>query len=265
MELRLSLSTLLALCLTASAAHAADWEIDGKHSSANFKIRHMMISDVRGQIGGIKGTVNFDGKNVDDAKVTAQLDPATINTGDANRDAHLKNADFFDVTKFPSMTFESTGVIPVLRGGFKLGGKLTMHGVTRPVELTVDGPTESIKDSKGVTRVGASATTTIKRKDWGLTYNSTLDNGGVALGEEVQVTIEVELVKKETPAGSTAETPSAPATDTKTAKPVKEKKVKEKKEKPVKEKKEKPAKTKKDSKTDSNGKASDTKSDSTSK
>lgn len=260
MELRLSLSTLLALCLTASAAHASDWEIDGKHSSANFKIRHMMISDVRGQIGGIKGNVNFDGKNVDDVKVTAQLDPATINTGDANRDAHLKNADFFDVTKFPSMTFESTGVVPVLRGGFKLGGKLTMHGVTRPVELTVDGPTESIKDSKGVTRVGAAATTTIKRKDWGLSYNSTLDNGGVALGEEVQVTIEVELVKKEAPAGSATENPAA-ATDTKAAKPVKEKKVKEKKEKPVKEKKEKPVKTKKESKD----KASDTKSDTTSK
>ncbi|MBY0547929.1 MAG: YceI family protein [Candidatus Obscuribacterales bacterium] len=263
MELRLSLSTLLALCLTASAAHAADWEIDGKHSSANFKIRHMMISDVRGQIGGIKGTVNFDGKNVDDIKVTAQLDPATINTGDANRDAHLKNADFFDVTKFPSMTFESTGVVPVLRGGFKLGGKLTMHGVTRPVELTVDGPTESIKDSKGVTRVGAAATTTIKRKDWGLTYNSTLDNGGVALGEDVQVTIEVELVKKETPAGSATETPASPSTDKKADKPVKEKKVKEKKEKPVKAKKEKQVKTKTDK--DSKDNATDSKSGTSSK
>lgn len=264
MELRQSLTALLALAFTASAAQAADWDIDGKHSSANFKIRHMMISDVRGQIGGIKGTVSYDGKNVDDVKVTAQLDPATINTGDANRDAHLKNADFFDVTKYPSMTFESTGVVPVLRGGFKLGGKLTMHGVTRPVELTVDGPTEAIKDAKGGTRVGASATTTIKRKDFGLTYNSTLDNGGVALGEEVQVTLEIELVKKDT-----ASTQSETQSDSK-AKPTSEKKTKEKKEKPAKEKKEKPAKEKKEKpakekKSDSKDKKSDTKSDTTSK
>lgn len=246
MDLRHSILALVAFSFSITAANAAVWDIDGKHSSATFKIRHMMISDVRGQIGGIKGTVNYDGKNVDDIKVNAQLDPSTIDTGDDNRDAHLKNADFFDVAKYPTMTFESTGVVPILRGGFKLGGKLTMHGVTRPVELSVDGPTEPIKDAKGATKIGAVGTTTIKRKDFGLTYNSTLDNGGVALGEDVQITLDLELVRRDG-----ASDGAAPANDAKTPPATTDKKAKkEKKEKPVKEKavKEKPVKEKKESK-----------------
>ncbi len=243
MGLRHLLLVVGAFFLLAPGARAAQWDIDGKHSSATFKVQHMMISGVRGQMGGITGTVDYDGKNVDDIKVSAQLDPATINTGDAGRDGHLKNTDFFDVAKYPTITFESTGTIPVLRGGFRLGGKLTMHGVTKPVELAVDGPTEPIKDQKGKTRIGAAATATVKRKDFGIVYNSVLESGGVAIGDDVQVTLELELVKRDdkastTPAASspvaTTEAAAANSTSTdsknskhtKEPKPKKEKKVK---------------------------------------
>lgn len=244
-----------------SPANAATWDIDGKHSSANFKVQHMMISGVRGQMGGISGSVDYDGKNIDDIKVKAQLDPATINTGDSGRDTHLKNADFFDVTKYPSITFESTGTIPILGGGFKLGGNLTMHGVTKKVELSVDGPTEPIKDAKGKTRIGAAATTTVRRKDFGIVYNSVLETGGVAIGEDVQITIELELVKRDDKAAETSSTSSTQTPSTKESKgsddsgnddkkSKKEKKEKVKKEKKPKEPKE--PKQKKEKKTKDN-------------
>lgn len=181
-----------------SAAQAAnDWDIDSKHSSATFTVKHMMVSNVPGQMSGVSGKVVYDGKNIDGIKVSAKLDPSTINTSEAGRDEHLKGADFFDVQKYPTITFESTGVIPIERGGFKLGGKLTMHGVTKDVELTVDGPTEPFKDKKnGVEKIGASASTTINRKDFGITYNKTLDNGGVAVSEDVKITLNLEMVRK---------------------------------------------------------------------
>ncbi len=193
------------LCLLAaslsigSAAYAAgnDWEIDSKHSSATFTVKHMMVSTVPGQMGGVKGTVTYDGKNVDGIKVNANLDPNTINTGEPGRDEHLRGKDFFDVTKFPAITFVSDGVVPIMKGGFKLSGKLTMHGVTKDVELTVDGPTEAFKDTKkGIERIGASASTIVNRKDFGITYNSTLDNGGVAVSEDVKITLNLEASRK---------------------------------------------------------------------
>lgn len=191
--------SLLAVSLgLGSAAYAGnEWEIDSKHSSATFTVRHMMVSNVPGQMGGVTGKVEYDGKNVDTIKVKATLDPATINTNEAGRDEHLRGEDFFDVKKYPTLTFESTGVIPVMKGGFKLSGKLTMHGVTKPVELTVDGPTEAFKDTKkGVEKIGASATTTVNRKEFGITYNKALDNGGVAVSEDVKITLNLEMSRK---------------------------------------------------------------------
>lgn len=249
MQFRHSLicAALLAAVVVPSA-NAATWDIDGKHSSATFKVKHMMISTVSGQMTGISGTVDFDGRNIDDIKVNAQLDPATINTGDAGRDGHLKNADFFDVAKYPTITFQSTGVLPIQGGGFKLGGKLTMHGVTKNVELAVDGPTPPIKDTKGKTRVGAAATTTVHRKDFGIVYNSTLETGGVAIGDDVQVTIEVELVKREDAGASTTSPADAAKTEAKEEKKEAKEAKKEAKEK-KKESKEKKSKDKqKDSK-----------------
>ncbi|MBY0359180.1 MAG: YceI family protein [Candidatus Obscuribacterales bacterium] len=196
MQKQLGLLLSLAFFLGAAASAADQWTIDPKHSSATFTIKHMMVSNVRGQMGGITGSAIYDGKNVDSAKVNASLDPATINTNEADRDKHLRSADFFDVEKYPKITFVSTGTVPVLNGGFKLGGKLTMHGVTKNIELTVDGPTESLKDPQGTVRIGATGTTKINRKDFGISYNKLLDNGGVALGEEVQIVLDLELTKQ---------------------------------------------------------------------
>jgi polyisoprenoid-binding protein YceI len=192
------LAASFALCSAAAYADSSnDWDIDSHHSGATFTVRHMMMSNVPGHMGGVTGKVTFDGKNIDGIKVKCTLDPSTVNTGEPDRDTHLKGADFFDVTKFPTISFESTGVVPELRGGFKLAGKLTMHGVTKDVELTVDGPTEPLKDpKKGTEKIGATATTTINRKEFGMVYNKALDNGGVAVSDEVKITLDLEVGRK---------------------------------------------------------------------
>ena len=232
-----------------AALAANDWQIDSKHSSANFIVKHMMVSNVHGQIGGIKGTVKYDGKNVDGIQVTANLDPATISTGDPSRDEHLRGKDFFETDKFPTMGFVSDGIIPINGGGFKLAGKLTMHGVTKQVELSVDGPTEVFKDKKGVERVGATASTKINRKDYGIVYNQQLDNGGVGIGEEIKITLDLELQRKPADGGDNKD---ASKTDTKSDKKAdaKDDKKADKAEKKA-EKAEKKAATKKASKKES--------------
>ena len=190
------LSTAILLA-PAAFAQGNTWDIDRQHSSATFTVKHMMVSNVRGQIGGLTGKAEFDGKNVDGIKINCTLDPSTINTGEPDRDKHLKSADFFDVANYPTITFESTGVIPVLTGGFKLSGKLTMHGVTKNVELNVDGPTEPFKDvKKGIEKIGACATAAINRKEFGISYNKALDNGGAMVSDEVKITLDLELSKK---------------------------------------------------------------------
>lgn len=194
--LALASSLLLA---PAVLAEGNDWDIDSRHSAANFTVKHMMLSNVQGSIRGINGKIQYDGKNVDTLSVKCSLDPSTINTGEPDRDNHLKGKDFFDVGKYPSMTFESTGVLPERPAaeGFKLGGKLTIHGVTKTVELTVDGPTAVFKDKKkGIEKIGAVATTKINRKDFGISYNQALDNGGAMVGDEVKITIDLEAQRK---------------------------------------------------------------------
>lgn len=176
-------------------AIAGDWEIDSKHSSATFKVRHMMVSNVNGQFGGVTGTADYDGKDVKSIKVNAEIDAKTINTGEPGRDGHLKNDDFFAVEKFPKLTFVSTKVVPKGKGNFQLVGDLTMHGVTKPVTLNVTGPSPVMTDEKGTARVGAEATATINRKDFGITYNKALDNGGVAVSEDVKIELNIEMSK----------------------------------------------------------------------
>ena len=177
------------------AAGPNTWTVDTAHSSAGFSVKHMMVSTVRGTLGPIKGTIDYDGKSVESVKVDISIDVSAINTGNQNRDNDLKSANFFDVTKFPTATFKSKRVEAAGQGRFKLIGDLTMHGVTKEVVLNVEGPSPAIKTQQGGQKVGASATTTINRKEFGLTYNNLIEAGPV-VGDEVQITIDIEANKR---------------------------------------------------------------------
>ena len=172
------------------------WNLDPAHSAAEFKVKHMMISNVKGSFGGLKGTLLLDESNPSQSKVNATIDVATLATGDEQRDAHLKSADFFDAAQFPHMNFESTAVKKTGEGEYQVSGNLTMHGVTKPVTFAVDGPGAPGKDPWGNTRVGLSATTRINRKDFGLSWNAALETGGVLVGEDVALTIDAQFIKQ---------------------------------------------------------------------
>lgn len=189
---------LIATVLTSASVFAAPatYDIDASHSSAQFSVRHLMVSNVKGQFSKVTGTVQYDPQNVGASKIDASIDVSTIDTREPKRDGHLKSPDFFDVQKFPTMRFVSKRVMPASPGKLKLLGDLTIHGVTREVTLDVEGPTPEIKDPWGGLRAGASASTKINRKDFGLTWNQALEAGGVAVGDEVLINLDVELVKK---------------------------------------------------------------------
>jgi len=171
------------------------WKIDPAHSNAQFSVRHLMISNVKGEFTRVSGQVRFDPDRPQSLSVEATIDVGTINTREPDRDTHLKSADLFDVTNHPAITFKSQRAE---KGpdGLKVAGDLTIRGVTREVTLEVDGPTPPMKDPWGFTRVGASATTRINRKDFGLTWNQALETGGVLVGDEVRISIDVELVEE---------------------------------------------------------------------
>ena len=173
----------------------ATYTIDPAHSSAHFVVRHMMISNVRGTFTKLEGMVEYDPEKPAETKITAAIDAASISTREPQRDAHLRSADFLEVEKYPSITFRSTGVTPGDDGEGKVTGDLTIHGVTREVTLKVEGPTEEMKDPWGNLRLGASATTKIKRSDFGLTYNAVLETGGFLVGDELKIEVEVELMR----------------------------------------------------------------------
>ncbi len=179
----------------ASPSLAETWKIDSAHSSAAFSVKHMMISNVKGGFSKVSGTVTYDPKEPKASKVEATIEVATVDTREPKRDEHLRSADFFDVAKYPTITFKSTKVLSASKDKLKVEGDLTIHGVTKPVTLEVEGPSSPIKDPKGNEKVGASATATINRKDFGIIWNKAMDNGGVMLGEEVPVSIDVELSK----------------------------------------------------------------------
>lgn len=177
-----------------SFAAENEWKIDPAHSDARFSVKHMMVSNVAGDFGKITGSAQYDGIHLDKAQVEATIPVADINTREAKRDAHLKSPEFFDVDKYPTIGFKSKQIEETSPGEFKMTGDLTIHGVTKEVVLTGTGLTKPIKDPQGKLRMGASATTKIDRKDFGINYNKTLDNGGVMVGDDVSVTIDVELV-----------------------------------------------------------------------
>jgi polyisoprenoid-binding protein YceI len=171
------------------------WKLDPVHSVAEFKVKHLMITNVKGQFTGVSGALSLDESDLTLSRVEATIDAASINTREPQRDTHLKSPDFFDVEKFPTLSFKSTHVSRDADGELQVAGDLTIHGVTRNVTFEVEGPTPPVKDPWGNTRVGLSATTKINRKDFGLTWNATLETGGFMVGEEVTITLEVEFVK----------------------------------------------------------------------
>lgn len=186
---------ILLLAAGSAFAQPVNYTIDTLHSAANFSVRHMMITTVRGQFGGVKGKVTYDAKNPAATTVEATIDASTINTGEPKRDSDLKGEEFFDIKKFPVMKFVSKKVESAGAGHLKVSGDLTINAVTKPVVLDIDGPTPPIKDTRGREKVGATAMTKISRKDFGITWNQVLEAGGVAVSDEVSITIDLELIK----------------------------------------------------------------------
>jgi polyisoprenoid-binding protein YceI len=179
--------------VTATPARTT-WTIDAAHSQVEFAVRHLMISTVRGRFAGVRGTVVTDDSDPRTAQVDVTIDVHTIDTREAQRDAHLRSADFFDAEKFPVLTFTGTGVTDVKGDRFKLVGDLTMHGVTREVTLDVTSEGRG-KDPWGGERAGYSAVAKVNRSDFGLTWNQVLETGGIAVGDEIKIALDLELVK----------------------------------------------------------------------
>ena len=173
------------------------YKIDPAHSSAQFSVRHMMISNVRGAFSNVQGTLEYDPDNHSASGVVAVIDATTINTLDAQRDAHLKSADFLDVAQYPTITFRSTSVERIAPEEWKIKGDLTIHGATKEAVLKVEGPSAEAKDPFGNTRIGLSASTKIKRSDFGLTWNAALETGGVLVGDEVKIELEISAIRAE--------------------------------------------------------------------
>jgi polyisoprenoid-binding protein YceI len=192
-------TTLLALLAVSlfslSPAVAADgWSLDPTHSQASFSVRHMMVSNVRGSFSKLQGKALYDGKDLKSASVEANVDVASIDTHDEKRDGHLKSPDFFDAAKYPEIKFVSKKFSPT-KAGFDIQGDLTLHGVTKPVVLHAEKLSQPVKDPYGNLRIGTVATTQVNRKDYGMTYNQQLDNGGVMVGDQVAIELDIELVK----------------------------------------------------------------------
>jgi polyisoprenoid-binding protein YceI len=194
---RILLAGVLAAAIPALAtAQPATWTIDPGHSAAQFTVRHMVIANVKGEFDGPVGTITFDPADLKSLKVDVTIATKSVNTRNADRDKDLRSDLFFDVAKFPKMTFKSKRAEPTGAGKLKLIGDLTIKGVTKEVTLDVEGPTQDIKDIWGERRIGATATTTIDRREFGLTYNRMLEGGGAVVGDTVNVTIDVEFTRK---------------------------------------------------------------------
>jgi polyisoprenoid-binding protein YceI len=195
LKTRLSLALAAVSLLPFTPAVAADtYTVDAVHSEASFQIRHL-VGKVRGHFVDFRGTVQVDQAKPEASSVDFSIKTATIDTGVADRDKHLRTADFFDVEKFPEITFKSTKVAPAGKDKYNVTGTFTMHGVSKTVTIPVSF-LGFVKDPWGNERAGFEVTTTLNRKDYGIVWNKTLDAGGVMLGEDVAVTITVETVKK---------------------------------------------------------------------
>jgi polyisoprenoid-binding protein YceI len=193
---KLSILEVFAMTLIAAlqpAAAQSTWTIDPAHSAAHFQVKHLMISNVRGEFGKLKGKIAFNGKNYSSVQADAEIEVASIDTREPKRDAHLRSADFFDATAYPSITFRSKRVEGVQGNKFKLVGDLTIRGTTKEVVLDVEA-TPIVKGMSGEARIGAQATTKLNRQDYGVKWNRSLDAGGVVVSDEVQITLDMELI-----------------------------------------------------------------------
>jgi polyisoprenoid-binding protein YceI len=184
-----------ALSLPAGAA-TSEWKIDPQHSSAQFSVRHMAISTVRGAFSKVNGSVLLDDKDITKSTVNVAIDVSTVDTREPDRDNDLRSDKFFDVAHFPTMTFKSKKVEQVAPGKLKVTGDLTIRGATKEVVLDVEGPTAPVKDPWGNVRAAATATSKVNRQDFGVKWNATLDNGGVVVGDDVNLTIDAEMIKQ---------------------------------------------------------------------
>ncbi len=189
-------ATLAAVLAVSAAATTTTWQIDPQHTAAGFAVKHLMISTVRGQFKGVTGTVNWEDQDISKSTVDITIDANTVDTSEPKRDADLKSDKFFDVAKYPTITFKSKKIEQVSAGKLKITGDLTIHGVTKEAVLDVEGPTPPVKDPWGNTRVAANATTKINRQDFGVKWNANMDGGGVVVGDDVAITIDIEMIKK---------------------------------------------------------------------
>lgn len=189
----------LSACLWLSPVQASTWSLDADHSTIGFSVKHAMISNVHGNFRKASGTLEYDEKDISKSKVEIEIAVDSIDTRNEKRDGHLKSPDFFNVAKFPTMTFKSSKIKKVGKG-LEIDGQLTIHGVSKNVVLKVDGPSQAVKDPFGLTRAAASATTKINRKDFGLTWSQALEAGGVLVGDEITIQIDAEFLKKAEPA-----------------------------------------------------------------
>jgi polyisoprenoid-binding protein YceI len=178
------------------------YRIDPAHSSAQFTVRHMMITNVRGGFGDVQGTIEFDPDDLKESRVDVVIDAATINTLDEQRDAHLRSQDFLHVEQHPTIVFKSKKIAQTGDGEWKVSGDLTIHGVTKEVVLNAGGPTPEAKDPFGNTRIGASAVTKTKRSDFGLTWNAALETGGILVGDDLKIELEVSAIRAEAAAAA---------------------------------------------------------------
>ena len=182
---------VLVSAFPALAQGTTSWQIDPAHANAQFTVRHMGISNVQGEFTKVTGSIVLNEQDPTKSSVTATVDMASVDTRNSDRDGDLKSANFFDVAKFPEMTFKSKSISRGADGKLQMTGDLSLHGVTKEVTFAIDGPSDAIKDPWGNTRRGASATTKIHRSDFGITkYPSTM------VGEEINITLDVEFIKK---------------------------------------------------------------------
>jgi len=193
---RFALSVAIGIAINLpGVAAASTWKIDPGHTSVQFAVRHLMVSTVRGTLAPVTGVLNLDEADPTKSTVESTIDVNGIDTREPKRDAHLKSPDFFDAATYPTITFKSKKVTRLADTKFQVTGDLTMHGTTKEIVLDVEGAPKPVKDHMGNLRLGGAATTKVNRKDFGITWNKGLDGGGVVVGDEVTVTIDVELVK----------------------------------------------------------------------
>jgi polyisoprenoid-binding protein YceI len=210
-ELFMRRSFLLPLALLALApgmAGASTWDIDASHSNVEFSVRHLMVSTVKGNFPKVSGVLELDDKNITKSSIEVAIEAASVDTREPKRDGHLKSPDFFDVAKYPSITFKSTKVEKAGANKLKVTGDLTIRGITKPVVLQVEGPSAPLKDPFGRTVRGVTATGKLNRKDWGISWNKALDTGGVMVSDEVKLELNAELAERKAPAPPAGEKPA---------------------------------------------------------